>query len=309
MLDAARRMTLRAARMGAFAAQALVDGGRGRVHSVFQRSAYLAIEGQLICFGSPAMGDGPLNLVCEPWPREEARLAALGADEPVHVERRLVLVGRSLAISLAGAEVWAPRPVQASDQARLDLGLAALASALPEVLPEQGLADLLRAGGEGPDDVPQAPVAVREAAAGFGRLVAEAMAEGTYEGGTESIASLIGLGPGLTPSGDDFLGGMLVALSLQGRNALRDSLWGAAQPLVATLTTDISGAHLTAAATGFGSAALHELLNAVIAGDTRSIPVHLGAVTSIGHTSGFDALAGAVIVLRAASSPKRCEPT
>jgi hypothetical protein len=308
MFDATQRATLRAASMGPFATQALHDGARGRVHSVFQRSAYLSIEGRLICLGSPALGDGPLNLICRPWPREKATLAGMEVGEPVCIERWLLLVGHSVAVSLAGAEAWTPGPAKQWDQARLELGLAALARALPEALPEEGLAALLRAGGGGLGDVPQ-EMAVRRAAVGVGRLVAKAMAEGTYKGGTEPVARLIGLGPGLTPSGDDFLAGVLVALSILDRSALRDSLWQAVQPLVAALTTDISGAHLTAAAAGFGSAALHDLLNAVSAGDTSSIRGHLEAVAGIGHTSGFDGLAGAVIVLRAASRPEQCGPT
>ena len=34
------------------------------------------------------------------------------------------------------------------------------------------------------------------------------------------VSRLVGLGPGLTPSGDDFLGGMMIALGLLGRPAL-----------------------------------------------------------------------------------------
>ena len=292
---------MRATHTGSVAAGALRDGARGRVHSVFERSAYLCIQDQLVCLGPPALGNGPLNLLCEPWSCEEARRAGLQANALVGVERKLLQVGRTLTVCLVGAEIWIPKPIAEWDQQRLGLGLVALAEVLPKALPEQGLAPLLHASGERFDDDPPVAAAARAAAEDLGRLVAGAMAGRACKVDAEPIASLIGLGPGLTPSGDDFLGGAFVALSLLGQKALRECLWQAVRPLVATLSNDISSAHLAAAATGLGSGALHELLNAVIAGQVEPIPSHVRAVASIGHTSGLDALAGAAIVLRAAS--------
>ena len=37
-------------------------------------------------------------------------------------------------------------------------------------------------------------------------------------------AALIGLGPGLTPSGDDFIGGMLIALRMLGKHGAADAV-------------------------------------------------------------------------------------
>ena len=39
-----------------------------------------------------------------------------------------------------------------------------------------------------------------------------------------AVASLLGLGPGLTPSGDDFLGGMLIALHFCGEKSVQNLL-------------------------------------------------------------------------------------
>ena len=112
-------------------------------------------------------------------------------------------------------------------------------------------------------------------------------------------ADLIGLGPGLTPSGDDLLGGALVALHLLGRIDLRDALWQKVREPALADANAISRAHLTAAAQGLGGAALHAVLNDVLTGTTAALPRRLAAVEAIGHTSGWDALAGAVLVLRA----------
>jgi hypothetical protein len=91
---------------------------------------------------------------------------------------------------------------------------------------------------------------------------------------------------------------MLVALALAGRTEVRDRLWQALEPVLAVYTGDISRAHLSAAAEGLGSAVLHELLNDMLEGRSEAIPSALAAVATIGHTSGWDTLAGALAVLR-----------
>jgi Protein of unknown function (DUF2877) len=294
-------MRLRATGAGPIAAQALSDGATGCVHSVFEHSAYLSIRNQLVCLGSSALGNGPLNLITETWPCSGARHAALRMHDPVRAGRHLVQVGGALTVSLVGAEIWNPRPVGEWDRHRLSVGLAALAEVLPEALLKQGLGPLLDASGECLNDGPPLVRAARAAARELGCWVATAMAGRPHKADTETIASLIGLGPGLTPSGDDFLGGALIALSLLRENALRLALWRTVQPFLPAHSNDISAAHLAAAASGLGSAALHDLLSAVITARVDVVPIHVRAVASIGHTSGLDAMAGAITVLRAAS--------
>jgi hypothetical protein len=124
-------------------------------------------------------------------------------------------------------------------------------------------------------------------------------AEPTVEPDAARIAPLIGLGPGLTPSGDDVLGGFLVALALVGRIALRDRLWRAVHSAIAERTTEISCAHLAAAAEGQGGAPLHSALSAIMRGASAGIEGACVALGRVGHTSGWDALAGGLLVLEA----------
>ena len=100
---------------------------------------------------------------------------------------------------------------------------------------------------------------------------------------------LIGLGPGLTPSGDDYLGGVMVALHLLDRPSQAASLWRWLEPQLASRTSAISAAHLAAAATGEAHEALHDVLNGNL---------DLDALDAVGHCSGWDALAGSVAVLQ-----------
>ncbi len=100
---------------------------------------------------------------------------------------------------------------------------------------------------------------------------------------------LIGLGPGLTPSGDDYLGGVMVALHLLHRPSQAASLWRWLEPKLASRTSAISAAHLAAAATGEAHEALHDVLHGNL---------DLDALDAVGHCSGWDALAGSVAVLQ-----------
>ena len=111
------------------------------------------------------------------------------------------------------------------------------------------------------------------------------------------VGGLIGLGPGLTPSGDDALGGIMIALHALRRPDAVQRLANRAIPLVASLGNRISAAHLSAAAKGQGHAAIHHVMNDLLAGKNGTIDIRLDAVGRIGHTSGWDTLAGIVITI------------
>jgi len=106
---------------------------------------------------------------------------------------------------------------------------------------------------------------------------------------------LIGLGPGLTPSGDDYFAGMLVALRAAGSGAQAELLWRWLQPRLADRTSALSAAYLAAAAAGEAHEALHDCLGG--AGESRA---RLARLAAVGHCSGWDALAGARAVARRA---------
>ena len=108
--------------------------------------------------------------------------------------------------------------------------------------------------------------------------------------------ALIGLGPGLTPAGDDFVGGALIALRAAGQAALTDRISAWALALAEKGTGKISRAHLRCAAGGEGHEALHEFLRVLHKGQ-QAIERALAALSRVGHSSGRDAAAGALLVL------------
>lgn len=98
-------------------------------------------------------------------------------------------------------------------------------------------------------------------------------------------SDLLGLGPGLTPAGDDVLAGMLVATH-------RDPVVGAALAgsVLATAgagTTALSAALLRLAAMGHGIPALLDLADVLAGhGPAAQLPATLSRLRAVGHTSG-----------------------
>ena len=91
----------------------------------------------------------------------------------------------------------------------------------------------------------------------------------------------------------------MIALHALGRPGAARRLADMAVPAAVSTSNKISAAHLAAAAEGQGSAAVHRLVNDVLAGNCAEIDARMAAVGRIGHTSGWDTLAGIVAVLRA----------
>jgi hypothetical protein len=109
---------------------------------------------------------------------------------------------------------------------------------------------------------------------------------------------LIGLGPGLTPSGDDFLGGTLIALHALGAHAAACRLGPWVLARAGDRTHRISLGHLACAAEGEGAGALHGALAAICSPGAPGLGRCLEALGRIGHSSGWDALAGVVAATR-----------
>jgi hypothetical protein len=130
------------------------------------------------------------------------------------------------------------------------------------------------------------------------------IASGANSWPSREIDGLIGMGPGLTPAGDDLVGGALIALRALRRYAVAARLAKWALRRSRGRTNHISRAHLTCAAAGEGGAALHTLVNAMLAG-RKDLSPEIADIDAIGHTSGWDAAAGVVLAFEASFRPTR----
>jgi len=273
-------------------AQRLMDAAEdGTVIAVFARSLYLRDRSNRIaCFGGPGLGAGPVNALCTAWPDEPAVMGGTAARWRAGV----LALGDGVEFEAASAAPWRPATPQAWRDETLSRALVRLAA-----MPARGLGAAI------PTLVSQAPLPSGDRfqmAAFQGLLALSLWLRNPAVEPPPLIATLIGLGPGLTPAGDDVLGGALVALRALGRGHTADRLaaWTLARARGAT--SDISFAHLAAAAEGEGAAALHDALVA-LAGDSEALSETVARLDRIGHSSGWDALAGSVAALVPLSQP------
>jgi hypothetical protein len=271
--------------IGVTAAAALAAGPTSaEVAAVFARALYLRLDTGWLCIGPPGLGDGPLNVLCAlpdglDWRQQ-------GLQPNVAIDDRCIRLAPNHLLAWRDAPVWQPPTPGAWRRESLRRGLDALVRGATS--PVEGLGLFLH-------DEPQPDT--RES-----RKAAPAVASLCHwlaDDGHAAVQGLIGLGPGLTPSGDDFLGGAMIALRATGDGDRADALWRMIEPTLATRTVAVSAAHLCAAAAGHGSAALHDALNALLADDSDKLADAVVRLDRIGHCSGWDALAGVATALRA----------
>lgn len=213
------------------------------------------------------------------------------------------------AMDCKGTEVWQP-PVVTRDQvvAReiVTTRVHELIDAIDSLGSPGGLARLIPLIFTNATFVPTSDPLIRAAMNPIVEI-ARACRNGDMTRATEISRALIGLGQGLTPSGDDFLGGMLFAANnlksaypgtIDWKQKSIDDLlaWARAK------TNAISYAILRDHAAGQSVDALHDLTNALLIGkQLDELGTLVRRLIGIGNTSGWDMLAGAMMGLLAGS--------
>jgi len=139
---------------------------------------------------------------------------------------------------------------------------------------------------------PPFPLEVRADAA---HALAAAVAADDADGFARAGLRLLGVGAGLTPSGDDFVGAALFTLLHLDRN---DATWRSAAHTLAQATHSrthaISAALFADLARGQSFAPLHALLDAAADADPAAMLAPARRLIAIGHSSGWDMLAGMI---------------
>lgn len=282
------RITWDVSLAGRFTMDALRPGMFGRVIAVFRRCFYVETAGSdILCVASTALAPGPLNLLCDFSEEIDWCFLGLQRGDSTHSSGDALAIGDHWNAQLEKARTWTPQairfPVQTEVLAR---GLDALRS-------------LRRDFANG--DLPAAVhMASERPITDLREWLVYSLAHGAAAGQPpSSIRGLLGLGPGLTPSGDDFLGGVMLALIALGYRSFARPIEVLVLASARDRTNAISAAHLRCAAHGEGSAAIHGLLAAVCRQGKRSIGSSVTAVDQIGHTSGWDTVVGIELALSA----------
>lgn len=291
---------LAVARCGPIAREVLADDGELTVLGMTDELFHLACPRGLVAVGA-GIGAGPLNV--ELAAAVEGGWLSLGItpDLEGRIEHGVPFITETLALDLSGATTWAPPAAPAFDAARLRAGLERLKAASKGKGPRDGLATLAISG-----KVSGRNVAAQMAQASVEALrpqLRRAMAGlAVDEALVRPVTLLIGLGAGLTPSGDDLLRGLLLALSVTNQAALRDALWDAIAPELNDLTVPVSAMHLSAAADGLAAASIHDLLNAVL-GNAADLEDRLRIALADDPMPPWDIVGGLVIGFDAVLDP------
>ncbi len=295
---------------GPLAAFALADGAL-RVIAVFARTVYAESPGgKLLCLAHTDLPPGPFTLACTPW---EAVLTAGIREGDAFTADNAGLQGPGglrICRDAAASPVPSVSALSASpgfpaiDLRRMAAGLARTAGLCALLHPSGALAPLLPPAA-GVERYPsrRSPRTLEEALLEAVREGLDSLSAWLREGRPADLAaaldSLLGLGQGLTPSGDDMTGGFLLALRLLGDTARHDMAAREALRRAPDRTNRISLAYLRAAAQGHASSVLHEALNALCR-NAPELPDVLRGLDRMGHSSGWDALLGSLPVFAAA---------
>lgn len=286
-----------------------------RVHSVYRQALNLEASGRLVAVAPEAVGGLPngVSVVGRP------DFHALGVEAAMAVIvrwPRLAIPDAGIAFDLGEAWWWSPRlrarildPVAPPVRERVDLAGDLVASRAGKVGFAR-CATLLRSGGSalgstGDGDPSDGALVVAVRAL---EVLRDALPADDMPALLGAADGLVGLGAGLTPSGDDVLVGVTAALRAAGHHRARRLARHAAARAPGA-TTDVARVALEHAARGEYPERLHDVLWALARGTDAEVQDRVAATLSWGASSGADTMLGIVLGLTAAASPVHGRPT
>lgn len=285
-----------AERAGAFAARFFAAHSRAEIVAVFERSLYLQAGRAFACLGDARIGDGPINVIVD----DGGGLVGQSRVGEVITSSGGISAAPGWRLDFRRVDIWAPPawPVPAGADALVE-SVERVVEIACSMLPCGGLLPLAIAGNGGNS---LADAFEKLAAPRLARLESWLSASLSEQRAGEPPVDLLGLGPGLTPSGDDALCAVLLALSAFGSQPAAWALQHLASAIgrgSAEATTALSGQFLSAASEGQGSAVLHDFVGVLVGGERARIPAALEKLSRVGHSSGLDAAAGVILAVRA----------
>lgn len=265
-------------------AQLRTAGFAGWVHSAFERAVnFQSPATGLVTLACRSVGNGPWTLLVD---ADRLPAGAARVNDPVRGDGRLLVVG-DLLLRIAGAGEWRGRlPVYPADESTLMSNLRAMKT----LLQREGKPGGLLGTTPSPDGF---AIAAGQLLRRETRRLSEALTRGDARRAQAHARAIVGLGPGLTPSGDDFLVGMLAVLNVPGHPggshlpAVVEAICGAAGS-----TNDISFAALSRAVAGAVPQPLIDLIEAVMHRASGDLAAAVRRVLQIGSSSGTDIACG-----------------
>lgn len=243
-----------------------------RVLARFRRAINFVIGDQVVALVTPDVGNGPFHAVVSALPEGDLPREVVIRQEADAREADALRVGPWEFAMPGEPERWNPR--LAWETLTLDPATLARLRALAEAAARRDVAGSPFAALLLGDTLP----ALRNVTSIAALLPV--------------VPQIAGLGPGLTPSGDDFLAGVMLGLWTKGKGQFAEGGWQARIfEAAAPCTHRLSRAFLRAARDGLASEPWHALLY-TLSDVTRPLEPAAARVLSFGATSGLDMLCG-----------------
>jgi len=291
-LSTERREALQAISIAPLAKAWLAETEQAYVLQSFQRVVNLVNqESSVLSLVSSAIGNGPFSLVIE----KELFPSDISADAQIEVSGETLRLD-DLVIRVQDTPLWEKEPIWADLRKNPQLATWA-APKLATLLRQHALADSLARLVLDPNAMIPLPARILEAARENISKIYLAVQENDAESIEAAAKRLAGLGPGLTPAGDDFLVGLMHGLWATRLEKKAASLSGLIARTAASRTHALSAAWLQAAALGEAAELWHELLDAIAGQDASALERAAMRILPTGHTSGADALGGFLGIL------------
>lgn len=253
-----------------------------RILHVFDHACNLVNERkEVLSIVTPQIGNGPFNLVLE---EEVCFTAHLNLESPIASVHGQLQLGE-LNLNTRDAKLWLPYPDWKKMHAKKrDIFKQLTSLSMANSLKPGGI-DMIR--GYHPS-----LLKYREADYQFSNSLISSLSIRDLPSALVAARKLAGLGPGLTPAGDDFLIGAIYAAWIAHPAEVATILAQKVANAAAPLTTSLSAAWLSAAGRGEAGIMWHTLFDALLQSNQAAAQLQITQLLSVGHSSGADALAG-----------------
>lgn len=273
----------------------------GRVHSIFDRIFNIQSmdQGELFTIANESLDNGPNTLVTEFARFSDKQIAVY---DPVCTTNNTLCILNKIEIKLDVVKIWNSNlPHYPSNEQRLRRNLV-VARLFIEQYGKDGGMKRSPVGGKSFDQEVSRLLAERSG------LLLQAISSGNMQEAAREASGLVGLGVGLTPSGDDFLVGLFAVFNMP-QSPLYHSRTFCEQVASesAGRTNEISYITLKKASTGQVRESLIQLLRDLTVGSEGSVKASLSSVLNIGSTSGTDIATGILSGLGLSVQKKKLE--
>lgn len=272
----------------------LIVEGRYRIHSRFRRAVNFADEEGIVSLVAQSVGAGPINIVVDELRTARVRALTVGTRlAPGGTAPRPVVWLDDRPLDCSGARVYESDFDFPDRRTRgLRTRLEVLRGTLAETAPARSLVFLI-------DESRRAAFRPGFETA-FAEHAANCVADILYGDMLRGISRLKGAGFGLTPSGDDFIRGLLVGMRLV------ETVYGTSLSLTRRYVCEtaltggtMSEVFLLLAADGRVGEKVKALLTALLGGRLRDVRAAARALCAVGETSGADFATGLLLTLDA----------